>query len=54
MDILRAQTKRRRNRAFQAHEVMNLLYTGLDEILNDVSALQNYEDLRTVTGTRER
>jgi Fic family protein len=42
MDILRAQTKQRRNRAFQAHEVMNLLYTGLDEVLNDVTALQNY------------
>ena len=54
MDILRAQTKQRRNRAFQAHEVMNLLYTGLDEVLNDVSALQNYGDLRTVTGTRKR
>ena len=34
--------------------IRDSLYTGLDEILNDVSALQNYEDLRTVTGTRER
>ncbi len=42
MDILRAQTQKRRNRAFQTHEVMNLLYTGLDEVLNDVSALQSY------------
>ena len=45
MDILRAQTKQRRNRAFQAHEVMNLLFTGLDEVLDDVSALQNYGPL---------
>jgi Fic family protein len=43
MDILRAQNEQRRNRAFQAHEVMNFLYTGLDEVLNDVSALQNYQ-----------
>jgi len=46
MDILRAKTKQRRNRAFQAHEVMNLLFTGLDDVLNDVSALQNYGSAR--------
>lgn len=42
MDILRTRTQQRRNRAFQAHEVMNLLHTGLDEVLGDVTALQNY------------
>jgi Fic family protein len=42
LDILRAQGKQRRNRAFQAHEVMNLLHTGIDAVLNDVATLQNY------------
>ncbi len=46
MDILRALTQQRRNRAFQAHEVMNLLLTGLDDVLNDVSALQDYGSAR--------
>jgi hypothetical protein len=42
LDILRSQGKKRRNRAFQAHEVMNLLYTGIDAVLDDVVTLQNY------------
>ena len=42
LDILRPQGKQRRNRAFQAHEVMNLLHTGIDAVLNDVATLQNY------------
>jgi Fic family protein len=42
MDILRPQGTQRRNRAFQAHEVMNLLYTGIDSVLNDTATLQNY------------
>ena len=44
MDILRPQGKQRRHRAFQAHEVMNLLYTGIDAVLEDVAILQNYRD----------
>ena len=42
MDILRPQGKRRRNRAFHAHEVMNILYTGIDAVLEDVAQLRNY------------
>jgi hypothetical protein len=42
MDILRPMRKQRRNRAFQAHEVMNLLYTGIDAVLEDVATLRNY------------
>jgi Fic family protein len=42
MDILRPQGKRRRNRAFHAHEVMNILYTGIDAVLEDVAKLRNY------------
>lgn len=42
MDILRPQGKQRRNRAFHAHEVMNLLYTGIDAVLDDVATLRNY------------
>jgi Fic family protein len=43
VDILRVQgTKRRRDRAFQAHQVMNIIYTGIDAVLQDVSTLQNY------------
>lgn len=33
MDILRPLNDQKRHRAFQAHQVMNALYTGLDEIL---------------------
>jgi hypothetical protein len=42
LDILRPQGKKRRNRAFQANEVMNLLHTGIDAVLDDVATLQNY------------
>jgi|SRR5665213_26042 len=42
LDILRPQGKQRRHRAFQAHEVMNLLYSGIDAVLDDVATLQNY------------
>jgi Fic family protein len=42
MDILRPQGKQRRNRAFQAHEVMNILHAGIDAVLDDVATLRNY------------
>jgi Fic family protein len=42
MDILRPQGEQRRNRAFHAHEVMNILYTGIDAVLEDVAQLRNY------------
>ncbi len=42
MDILRPQGKRRRDRAFLAHEVINTLYTGVDSVLEDVATLRNY------------
>ena len=48
MDILRPQGQQRRNRAFHAHEVMNLLYTGIDAVLDDVATLRNY---RVANGT---
>lgn len=44
LDILRPQGKQRRHRAFQAHEVMNILYTGIDAVLEDVAAVQNYRN----------
>ncbi len=44
MDILRPQGHQRRHRAFQAHEVMNILYTGIDAVLEDVATLHNYRD----------
>lgn len=34
MDILRPLNEHKRHRVFQAHQVMNALYTGLDEILD--------------------
>lgn len=37
LDILRASNLQRRNRVFQAHEIMNALYTGLDTVLDDVA-----------------
>jgi Fic family protein len=43
MDILRPQGKRRRDRAFYAHEVVNILYTGIDAVLDDVATLRNYQ-----------
>jgi Fic family protein len=42
MDILRPQGTQHRNRAFQSHEVMNLLHTGIDAVLDDVATLRNY------------
>lgn len=43
LGILRPHGPQRRNRAFQAHEVMNLLYTGIDAVLDDVATLRNYQ-----------
>lgn len=40
LDVLRPGTLRRRNRVFQAHEVMNALYSGLDSILADVERMR--------------
>ena len=40
MDLLRPQGLQRRNRAFQAHEVLNLLLTGMDAVLNDTATLR--------------
>jgi hypothetical protein len=48
MDILRPQGQQRRNRAFHAREVMNLLYTRIDAVLDDVARLRNY---RVASGT---
>jgi Fic family protein len=42
MDILRTQGTKRRDRAFQAHQVMSILHTGIDAVLEDVSMLHNY------------
>ncbi len=42
MDILRARGTKRRHRAFHAHQVMNILHTGIDAVLEDVSTLHNY------------
>jgi Fic family protein len=42
LDILRERGKQHRSRAFQSHEVMNLLYTGIDAVLDDVATLRNY------------
>lgn len=39
LDILRPANNQRRNRAFHAHEVMNVLYTGLDKVLDQVAVL---------------
>jgi Fic family protein len=48
MDILRPQGQQLRNRVFHAHEIMNLLYTGIDAVLDDVGTLRNY---RATSGT---
>jgi Fic family protein len=42
LDILREHGKQNRSRVFQSHEVMNLLYTGIDAVLEDVATLRNY------------
>ena len=39
LDILRPSNDQRRHRVFQAHEVTNALYTGLDGVLEDVARL---------------
>jgi Fic family protein len=44
MEILRPQGAQRRNRAFHAHEVMNILYTGVDAVLEDVETLRDYRN----------
>jgi Fic family protein len=44
LDILRPQGQQRRHRAFHAHEVINILHTGIDAVLEDVATLQNYRD----------
>jgi Fic family protein len=44
LDILRPRGQQHRDRAFQAHEVMNILYTGIEAVLEDVATLQNYRD----------
>ncbi len=35
LEIIRRTNERRRNRLYQAHEVTNALYTGLDRVLED-------------------
>ena len=42
LDILRPQGQQRRHRAFQAHEVLNILYTGIDAVLEDVGTVRVY------------
>ena len=42
LDILREHGKQNRSRTFQSHEVMNLLYAGIDAVLDDVATLRNY------------
>lgn len=37
LGILRPATQQRRHRVFQAHEVMNALYTGIDAVIEGVS-----------------
>lgn len=39
LDILRPANTQRRHRVFHAHEVMNALYTGLDNVLEQASEL---------------
>jgi hypothetical protein len=36
LGILRPATQQRRHRVFHAHEVMNVLYSGLDAVIEDV------------------
>ena len=46
LDILRASNVQRRNRVFQAHEIMNALYTGLDAVLDDVARFTDVGEQR--------
>lgn len=39
LGILRPANAQRRHRVFQAHEILNALYTGLDAVLDDVARL---------------
>lgn len=41
LDILRPATQQRRHRVFHAHEVMNVLYSGLDAVIEDVGRHTN-------------
>jgi Fic family protein len=41
LDILRPASQQRRHRVFQAHEVINALYTGLDAVIEGVSQNSN-------------
>lgn len=34
LEILRPSTAQRRNRVFQAHQVLNALHTGMDDVLD--------------------
>lgn len=43
LDILRPAREQRRNRVFHAHEVMNVLYAGMDDVIDDVSRLSNID-----------
>ncbi len=42
MGILRTNNDSRRNRVFQSHEVLNALYTGLDQVLDETRAAYEY------------
>jgi Fic family protein len=37
LDILRPANEQRRNRSFHAHQVLNALYAGMDEVLEDAA-----------------
>ncbi len=39
LDILRPVVQQRRHRVFHAHEVMNVLYAGLDAAIEDIERL---------------
>ncbi len=42
LDILRPGGEQQRNRYFQAHEVLNAMYAGMDEVLQRVEAIQGF------------
>lgn len=42
MDILRSDNTIRRNRVFQSHEILNALYTGLDQVLDEARAAASF------------
>lgn len=39
LDILRTPSRKKRNRVFQSHQVLNAMYTGLDSVLQDTLRL---------------